>query len=201
MRDYFYVLTEMAGNWAYGLLFIVSIFESLAFVGLIVPGTTIVIVAGILASQGVLDIRLLIVPVILGGIVGDALSYYVGRQGFARGGLKGRFVKEEYLEKGQQFFARHGSKSVFLARFIGPLRPIVPVVAGLTGMPRRTFFFYNITSACLFAPCYLLFGYFFGTAWEKLRHLTGWVEIAVLALIIGVGAFFVSRKEWKILKK
>ena len=132
-----------AGLWVYGLIFLIGVLESLAFIGLLVPGTTVIIVAGVLAAQGLFSIQDLVWPVIAGSIVGDAISFYLGHRGIGWFKSDRRFFKREYFEKGEAFFIKHGPKSVFLARFIGPLRPVVPFVAGLTRMPLRRFFFYK----------------------------------------------------------
>ncbi len=195
------VTMQHAGPWIYGLLFFVALLESLAFVGLFVPGTTMIIVVGILASQGIFEIENLILPVMLGSIVGDGISFYLGRQGTGWFKITNRWFKPEYLAKGERFFIKHGAKSVVLARFIGPLRPVMPFVAGLAKMPARQFFLFNIGSAIVFAPVYLFFGYFFGQAWEQARHLTGTVQALFLGLIVAGVAFLIARKEEKLLDK
>lgn len=194
-------MLQQAGPWIYGLLFFVSLFESLAFVGLFVPGTTIIIVVGILAAQGRVAVIDLFLPIIVGSVIGDAISFYLGRQGAVWFTPGSRLFKPDYLEKGVRFFEKHGNKSVVLARFIGPLRPVIPFVAGLSRMRSREFFLYNITSAVLFAPTYVLFGYWFGRAWERARHLTGTVEVLFLGLIVAGVAILIARKEEKILNK
>ncbi len=203
MRPIHFLLTtfQQAGPWIYGLLFFVSILESLAFIGLFVPGTTIIIVVGIFAAQGRVGVVDLMIPVIIGSVIGDAISFYLGRQGTVWFTPGSRWFKLEYLDKGVRFFERNGNKSVVLARFIGPLRPVIPFVAGLTKMRSREFFLYNITSALLFAPTYILFGYFFGQAWERARHLTGTLQVLFLGLIVAVAAILIARKEEKILNK
>lgn len=186
--------------WIYGLIFLISIFESLAFVGLVIPGTTVVIAAGVLASRHLLDIGDLIWCVALGGVAGDTISFFLGRSGITLFSEKSRLFKKEYMDKGQEFFLRYGNKSVLFARFFGPLRPVVPFVAGLVKMDFKKFLFYNVISAFLAAPVYLLFGYFFGETWRQVRHLRGGAEIAFLIVLIGVGVWLVGRKQKKLLK-
>ncbi len=190
----------MSQFWLYGIIFIISVLESLAFVGLIVPGTTVVLAAGVLASRHLLDFRALLWCVALGGVIGDTISFFLGRHGITLFSEQSRFFKKEYVEKGHEFFERYGNKSVFFARFFGPFRPIIPFIAGLTKMDFKKFLFYNVTSAFIAAPVYLLFGYFFGESWRRLRHLHGAPEIAFLILVIVIGAIIVSRKQKKLLK-
>ncbi len=184
----------------YGIIFIISTLESLAFVGLLVPGTTVVLAAGVLASRHLLDFKTLLWCVALGGVVGDTISFLLGRKGITLFDEKSRFFKKEYMEKGQAFFVKHGNKSVLFARFFGPFRPIIPFVAGLVRMDFKIFLFYNITSAFAAAGVYLLFGYFFGETWRQIRHLRGVSELLFLIIVLAVGALIVGKKEKKLLK-
>ncbi len=186
--------------WLYGLIFVISILESLAFVGLLVPGTTVVLAAGVLASRNLLDFKTLLWCVALGGVVGDTVSFLLGRKGLTLFSEHSRFFKKEYLEKGQEFFVKHGNKSVLFARFFGPFRPIIPFVAGLVRMDLKTFLFYNVTSAFVAAGVYLAFGYFFDETWRHIRHLRGASELVFLILLIAVGALIVGKKQKKLLK-
>jgi undecaprenyl-diphosphatase len=186
--------------WLYPIIFVVSVLESIAFVGLIVPGTTVTLAAGVLASRHLLDVGDLIIYIALGGFVGDTISFLLGRRGITLFNEQSRFFKKEYLVKGTEFFERYGNKSIFFARFFGPLRSVLPFVAGLVKMDFKKFLFYNVTSAFLSATAYLLFGYFFGQSWRHVRHLHGISEIVFLIVILGVGAWLIGGKEKKLLK-
>lgn len=152
------------GLWGYWLVLLVSFLESLVLAGEIVPGAVLVVFAGFLSAQGFLDIGNLILFAAIGAILGDGLSFYLGAKGthFFRG--ENKFLKSAHLERGGSFFYKHGSKSIFLGRFIGPLRPIIPFVAGLSKMDKKKFMFWNIVSAFLWSAFHLLLGFFFGSA-------------------------------------
>jgi len=152
------------GLWGYWLVLLVSFLESLVLAGEIVPGAVLVVFAGFLSAQGFLDIGNLILFAAIGAILGDGLSFYLGAKGthFFRG--ENKFLKSAHLERGESFFYKHGSKSIFLGRFIGPLRPIIPFVAGLSKMDKKKFMFWNIVSAFLWSAFHLLLGFFFGSA-------------------------------------
>lgn len=178
---------EHLGLFAYWLLFGICVLESTAVIGLFVPGTTIIVFFGFLASQKVVDIGDVIWVAAFGGIVGDTISFYLGKRGVSFFRSERRFLNIGHLEKGQQFFNKHGDKSVFLARFIGPIRPIVPFVAGLCAMNRKKFFLLNIVSGFASAIVFSLLGYFFGQAWGKAEAWFGRVEagmVIVLAVVL-----------------
>lgn len=146
------------------LVFLISLFESLAFVGLLVPGSLMMTAAGILVGVEILPAWPTLFAAILGAIAGDGLSYRVGY--YFKDSIHNMWPFKAYpkfLLKGEQFFAAHGGKSVFLARF-SPVRPVVPVIAGMMRMNTWRFFFSNVTSALLWAPAYILPGILIGLA-------------------------------------
>ena len=155
---------ESIGIFGYWVLLLTSFAESLPFIGLIVPGTIFLGFFGFLSAQGYLDIGDLIWFAAIGAILGDGLSYYLGRKGAIFFSDKNTILKQSYLEKGEKFFKKYGNKSIFLGRFIGPLRPIVPFIAGLSGMDKKIFIFWNVISAALWSVMFLFLGYFFGNA-------------------------------------
>jgi undecaprenyl-diphosphatase len=152
------------GIWGYWVVALVSLLESLAFIGVVVPGAIIVVLAGFFSAQGYLDLGDLIWFAAIGAILGDSLSYYLGTRGTKFFRAENKLLKLSHLEKGEQFFKKYGDKSIFLGRFIGPIRPIVPFVAGLSKMNKWSFLLWNVTSAFLWATTHLLLGYFFGGA-------------------------------------
>lgn len=177
------------GQWSYVLIFLVALLESTAFVGLLVPGTTFAIFTGFLASQKIIDVGDVIWIMTLGGVAGDALSYYFGTRGKAWFNKTNRFFKQSYLDRGKIFFERHGEKSVMLARFIGPFRPVVPFIAGAVRMPKLKFFGYNIIGGLLAAMFYTLTGYFFGEAWKSVANILGRFGVGAVVLVLGILIF------------
>jgi undecaprenyl-diphosphatase len=174
--DWIQLLTpkiEHWGWWSYWIILLVATLESTAFIGLIIPGTTIIIAVGFLASLHLIDVGDVIWFTAFGGIIGDAVSYYLGKKGINFFTIDSRFFKTSYLEQGKKFFQAHGAKSVLLARFIGPFRPIIPFVAGLIQMPKRKFFLLNIVGGFASATFYVFFGYFFGKTWYRYHNLFG----------------------------
>jgi undecaprenyl-diphosphatase len=186
---------ESLGIFSYWIIFLVATLESFAFVGLIIPGTTFIVIMGILASQGALDVGDVIAAVALGGVIGDALSFYLGTKGKSFLNSKNKFFKQEHLAYGEKFFLTHGDKSVFLARFFGPLRPIIPFVAGVFKMSKIRFFIFNILSSVCAAGAYVMLGYFFGQASLSLEKFIGRVGIFSFSLFVVVVTLYLF-KRW-----
>ncbi|MBI5045846.1 MAG: DedA family protein [Candidatus Niyogibacteria bacterium] len=165
----------------YALIFVVSLVESLAFVGLAVPGTLILLMVGILVSQGFLDLFDSAVFVTLGAILGDIVSFILGRKFSSPNKI---MFASAYMAKGQEFFKKHGGKSILLGRFIGPLRPIIPFVAGLSNMEVRRFLAWSIFSSSFWTMVLLIFGYFFG---QTLRAIGLWTaRIGIVAVVLAL---------------
>ena len=128
---------RMLGYWA---VLLVSLLESLAFVGVVVPGAVFVVLAGSLAAKGYFDLGDLVWFASAGAILGDGISFRMGKGGHIRFREENRIFKPVLLEKGKEFFARHGGKSIFLGRFVGLIRAVIPFVAGMSGMEARRFY-------------------------------------------------------------
>ncbi len=155
--------------------------ESLAFVGIFIPGTVIVIAAGFAAATGVWQLTPLIIAVTGGAIVGDGISYLLGRV-VARSAKTRHSVilQSSYFFRARTFFYHYGGGSVFLGRFIGPVRPVIPFVAGFVRMSRWRFALWNILSAIIYSLALILGGFFFGHAWSA---LTTW---STRGMVVGV---------------
>jgi membrane protein DedA with SNARE-associated domain len=119
-------------------------------------------------ASGVLEVGGLIWFAAVGAVLGDGLSYYLGTKGKRLFRPGGRWLDPAHLAKGEAFFRRHGSKSVFLGRFMGPIRGIIPFIAGLSAMDRRAFLLWNVLSGVLWATVHVLAGYFLGDAAHRL---------------------------------
>jgi len=179
-------------HWAGLIVAAVACAEALAFVGLIVPGATLMLGAGALVGLGVLEFWNTLAWAVAGAVIGDGVSYWIGHRYKDR--LRAlRLLRERpgLLERGEAFFSRHGGKSVLLARFIGPVRPIVPVVAGMLGMPPTRFYLYNLLSALAWAPAHLLPGMAFGASLALAGQVAG-----RLALLLGVLVVFAWVTVW-----
>ncbi len=183
------------GLWGYWAVLLAAALESTAFVGLFFPGTTIIVFAGFLTAQKILDVGDMIWFVAIGGIIGDSISFYLGRRGTNLFKAENKLLKKSHLETAETFFNRHGAKSIFLARFIGPVRPLVPFVAGLSKMNTKKFFLFNILGGFAAATVYVLIGYFFGEAWGRVGPLLEQAKVALL-ILFGAGVIgYILRKK------
>lgn len=176
-------LIRHAGFGVYGIAFIVAATESLAFVGLFVPGTVIVLGLGALAMAGPVSLWKLVIAGIAGAIVGDGISYEWGHAG---GRLFGRRL-EKHRQRGEKFFRRHGALSILIGRFVGPARPIIPFVAGTARMSRLRFYVVNVASAVAWSLSYFGAGYVFGSASHALLVTFGRGAILLGVAAVGIG--------------
>lgn len=180
-------------EWAYATVFLAAFTESLAFVGLFIPGALVMFGAGAVVAVGSLELWATLAWAAAGAIAGDAGSYWLGRH--YRAELHNRWPFRRYpklLQKGTAFFHRHGGMSIFLGRFIGPIRPVIPAVAGMLGMPPARFYAVNILSALGWAPTYILPGVVFGASLGLAGAVaTRLALILVLLLILAWGGFWI----------
>ncbi len=152
-------------QWLAAGLFLTALLESLAIAGLVIPGVAILFAVAALAGKTGMPLGEALAWAWAGAILGDGLSYLLGRQ------LKGRLHTvwpfsryPKMLQRGEHFFLLHGGKSVVIGRFVGPIRPVLPLVAGAFRMPWQRFFTFNILSAIGWAPVYILPGFLVGSA-------------------------------------
>lgn len=155
------LLKEFAwlGNW---LFFSLAFIESAPFVGVFIPGATLISIGGFLAYQDFLNAWDIIFFATIGAILGDFFSYSMGRWG---GKLvkNNKFINNSILRHGESFFKQHGNKSVFWGRFFGPVRAIIPFIAGLSKMKPWPFIFWNVLSGFGWAVLNVFLGYFSGS--------------------------------------
>jgi membrane protein DedA with SNARE-associated domain len=185
--------------YGYIILGVITVLEASAFLGILVPGDTVVILSGFLAAQGKMKLPLIVAIASLGGIIGDNIGYVIGR----RFGLpfldrygKRLHIKERHTRRAERFFQRHGGASVVLGRFVAYIRTFIPVLAGVSRMDYKIFLAYNIVGGILWATVYSAAGYFFGNSWKLISHVLG-VTGAVLFLLacIAVGVYITIRRR------
>lgn len=171
------------------IVFAVALAESLAIVGVLVPGVVILIGAGALIGSGVLDFWEMAAWAVAGAVIGDGLSFWLGHH-FDYLTARWRWFRlhPDHLRKGVEFFARYGMLSVVLGRFFGPLRAVVPLVAGLMRMPPWRFYLANVFSAMIWAPVYLAPGTLLARLGQlgELEDWRLWLALGVVTLAVTV---------------
>lgn len=183
-------------------LFLTTFLEAAALLGIFIPGESMVVLGGIAASKGVLDLKAVVLVSALGAVLGDAAGYLMGSLYGERLLLKyGRFVliKKNRLDDVKVFFRRHGGKTVFLGRFTALLRALAPYVAGASRMPYGRFAFYNVTGGIIWAATFALAGYFLGSNWHIIEEWLSYATIACAAAAFASFAlYFVFKKREEI---
>lgn len=152
-------------GWLSAALFITAFLESLAFAGILIPGVAILFAVAVLAGQVAVPVAEVLLWAGAGAVAGDGISFALGR--LFQGRLDTLWPLNRFpgfIGKGEAFFHRHGGKSVIVGRFVGPIRPIIPLIAGAFLMPWRRFLAFNLSSAVAWAPVYVLPGYLVGSA-------------------------------------
>jgi membrane protein DedA with SNARE-associated domain/membrane-associated phospholipid phosphatase len=155
--------------------------------GVPLPGETILLASGILVQRGTLDLGDVIFFGILGAVVGDQIGYWIGREGGRPFILRwGRylFITPERLARAEAFFARHGGKAVFMARFFSGLRVFGALVAGISRMRWGTFILYNALGGAVWATAVVLLGYFLGSSLGLVERWLGRVSILLIGLLV-----------------
>lgn len=178
---------QSLGLWGYWVIGLLAFGEALILTSVFAPGTIVVLIGGALVAQGLYDFGDMVWFVAVGTILGAEASFRIG----ARGGhlfQEGRWIfSSANLDRGKRFLAKYGAASIILGHFFGPLRPIVPVVAGLSGMSRKRFFLWNVVGGFAYTLVVLSVGYFFGTALDFVSATVtraGLFALAVLLVVV-----------------
>jgi membrane protein DedA with SNARE-associated domain/membrane-associated phospholipid phosphatase len=184
-------LSAKLGDWTYALVGALAFLETGAFVGLVFPGETAVILGGAVAGQGETSIVITIAIVWFCAWLGDTTSFWIGtrlgREFVLRHGPRVRITHERF-EQVEVYFARHGGKTILIGRFIGLVRALAPFIAGSSGMQYRAFVPYSVLGTGLWAAAFCLLGYFLSQSIDKATAIAGKGALVfgiVVALIVG----------------
>ena len=173
---------ERLGKWTYVLVGALAFFETGAFIGLVAPGETALLLGGLVAGQGQVDVLTMIAVVWACAVAGDLTSFYLGRRlgraFMVKHGAKVQ-ITEARLEQVERFFDRHGGKAILIGRFVGLVRAVAPFMAGSSGMPLRRFVPYDVIGAGLWGSTFVVLGYVF---WQSFSQLVDYAKKGALAL-------------------
>lgn len=176
------------GSWLYLIAGALAFAEAAVLVGVVLPGETALLVAGVFcnAKYGRLDLVLMMIIAVVCAIAGDSVGYEFGRKfgPSLRGSRLGQWVGEPRWTTVDEFIHRHGGKAVFLGRLTAVLRALMPSMAGMSGMRYRTFLFWNALGGIIWAPGCVLLGYAFASALGVIGSTLTWAPLAILAVII-----------------
>jgi membrane-associated protein len=199
------------GTVVYVIIFGIIFAESGLLIGFFLPGDSLLFAAGFLSSAKIpessltyLNIWILIAIVFVGAVAGDSVGFTfgfrVGRKLFQR--KNSRFFNKENLIKAQNFYERHGTKTIVLARFIPVIRTFAPIVAGIGKMNYRTFIVFNVTGGALWAAAVPLAGYYLGKVIPDIeKYLLPIIIAIVIVSAIPVMRNFLKSRKKKDIKK
>jgi undecaprenyl-diphosphatase len=182
-------ISNALGAWTYLLVGAFAFAETGAFVGLVVPGETVMLLGGAVAGQGAIDIYLLIAVAWFAAWLGDTTSFFLGRKlgrNFVLDHGPKVGISHERFEKVEDYFGRHGGKTIFIGRFISLVRAFAPFIAGSSGMQYRAFVPYSILGTGLWATAHILVGYFFSRSIETAGKYAAKGAFALATLIVVV---------------
>jgi membrane protein DedA with SNARE-associated domain len=165
------------------VVYIVATLESLAIIGIIVPGVLFMLGIGTLVGLGALSLWQTLIWTVLGAITGDGVSYWLGRRYDKQ--IAGLWPLRNYpdlMPKGERFFIKYGGISVLFGRFIGPIRPIIPAVAGMMHMPVVRFYTVNVVSAAAWAPVVIFPGVLFAHSLKLASNMS--VRFIILLVLL-----------------
>lgn len=158
------------GLWVYAGLFLIVFAETGLAIGFFLPGDSLLVVAGLFAAAGKMNLAVLMVTLFVAAVIGDAVGYLSGKKAgealFTR--PKSRFFNPKHLKKAHEFYEKHGGKTIIIARFVPIVRTFAPIVAGAAQMSYRQFLAYNIFGGLFWVVSMLLAGYFLGGLVERL---------------------------------
>ena len=182
-------IQHLSSGLVYGLVVLLVFGEAALFIGFVLPGETSVILAGVVASQGHVNVVVLCTLVVVAAVLGDSVGYAVGqRYGDRLIELRVFRRRRVAVERALEGLRRRGATYVFIGRFTAFLRAVMPGLAGMSRLRYRRFLVANAAGALIWGVSFTLLGYFAGTALSSIEKYSGWGASAVLVVMI---AFFI----------
>ena len=179
-------LPELIRAVGYAGVFAIIFAESGLLIGFFLPGDSLLFTAGFLASQGFFDITILCLLTFIAAVAGDSVGYTfghkVGRRLFQK--PESTFFHPDHLKRAEDFYEKHGKKTIIFARFLPVVRTFAPIVAGIGKMEYKTFLTYNLIGGFLWAVCITLAGYFLGSLIPDVDKYL--LPIIVLIVIVSI---------------
>jgi len=188
-------LTDLFARYGYFVVFFGVLLEN---AGVPVPGETILLAGAVLARLGHLSIVSVVSIAVVGAVLGDNVGFLIGRRGGRRlleshGRLLG--LTKARLQQFDAFFARHGAKTVFIARFVTGLRVVGAVLAGASTLPWGTFLVFNAAGAVAWACTFGAVGYALGYSWETIERWIGHLGLVLLVIVAVVAVLALARSR------
>jgi membrane-associated protein len=191
-------LSDTLGSWTYALVGGLAFLETGAFVGLVAPGETAVVLGGVVAARGGVDLASVLLIVWLSAAAGDFASFMLGRKLgrrflVARGPRLG--ITPDRLARVDSFFDKHGPKAILVGRFIGIIRAVAPFLAGSSGMRLRAFLPWSLLGTAAWATAFVVVGYAFEESFSSAADLLTHGLFAAAVVAAAVLAFRAHRLQ------
>jgi len=187
-------LTDLFARYGYFVVFFGVLLEN---AGVPVPGETILLAGAALARFGHLSLPWVVLVAIAGAVLGDNIGFLIGRRGgrvlLERGRMVG--LTAARLAQFDAFFARHGDKTVFIARFVTGLRVVGAILAGASTLPWGRFLFFNAAGAVAWATTFGAVGYLLGYSWETIERWIGHLGLVLLVVLAAAGVLAFARSR------
>src|SRR3989338_5313348 len=190
------------GTWVYLIVFLIIFCETGLVVTPFLPGDSLLFVIGTFASNGPLNIWVLLGVLLAAAILGDSVNYYIGHRLAPKvfNNEKIPFIKREYLERTKHFYEKYGGKTIIIARFVPIVRTFAPFLAGVGSMKYMTFILYNVVGAVLWVVSLTLAGYFFGNIPIVEKNFTAVVYLIIVISILPAAIEIYNHKRASRLK-
>jgi membrane-associated protein len=196
LDDHLLWVVQQYGGWIYALLFLIVFCETGLVVTPFLPGDSLLFVAGTIAGAGGMNVHLLAVLLVTAAVLGDSLNYALGRYlGPRVFRYEGSWMfRKDYLDRTNRFFAKHGGKTIIIARFLPIVRTYAPFVAGIGRMEYRRFLFFNVIGALIWVLSLTYAGYFFGNL-PVVKDNLSLVIVIIILLSISPAIIEVARAK------
>ncbi len=195
-------------DFVYIILFLGSMFETIIGFSFFVYGEIFFLCGGILSGMGVINIWILIPVLYIGGILGDTISYLLGKKygiilfiGLRKTRFVNKFINKKNYRKGVKFFKKYGALSVFFGRLLGPLSWITPFIVGTYKLKYRKFLLYDIAGVIIGIGQFILVGYFFGKHFHKILNIFYTYIIVMIFIFVCIVFIYYYLKKKKILSQ
>lgn len=182
-----------------GLLLVTAIIfaESGLLIGFFLPGDTLLFTAGFFAAQGKLSLTWLLILVFIAAVAGYESGYYIGRRFGKRLFRKkdGLIFRQEYLQRSEVFYEKHGGKTIMFSRFVPIVRTFAPIVAGIGNMPQKRFSLFNVLGGAFWTIGVTLLGYWLGSKIPNIDHYLLPIILFAMAISFGPTLYHLVRDE------
>ena len=191
---YLAVFLQNYGILTYLIVFLIIFCETGFVFTPILPGDSLLFVAGTLAGAGLMNVLILFLLFSAAAILGDSVNYWIGNY-FGKKISGKKFMKREYLQRTEEFYKKHGTKTIILARFVPIIRTFAPFIAGIGKMDYTKFFAYNVVGGILWVSIFVFSGFFFGGIPLIEKNLAYVIFVIIIISLIPIFWEFFKKKN------